>query len=44
MSNLNFNEQYSKMLPAITKNIEIAKKYNITEDWIYENYKEKFVW
>ena len=30
-------ELYDKMLPYIEKNFNLAKKYEVTEEWIYEN-------
>ena len=32
-------ERYNLMIPAIKENFEIAKKYIISEDWIYNNTK-----
>ena len=42
IKNINFDAKYSKMLTAIDKNIELAKNYNVTEDWMYENINELF--
>jgi len=35
-------EDYSSRLPAIKKNLEIAKQYRIMEDYIYDVVKEKY--
>ena len=37
LENIDFDAHYNSSINAIDENIELAKKYNITEDWMYEN-------
>ena len=38
----NFDTKYHSMMDAILENVELAKKYNVTEDWMYKNISELF--
>ena len=38
----NFETKYNSMMDAVLENVELAKKYNVTEDWMYENISELF--